>query len=43
VKKIAKTEQPEIIAAAVEFILEGLYVNNKLNKTTSSGKTNYRN
>ena len=43
VKKIAKTEQPEIVAAAVEFILEGLYVNNKLNKATSSGKTSYRN
>ena len=43
VKKIAKTEQPEIIASAAEFILEGLYVNNKLNKTLACGKNIYRN
>jgi magnesium chelatase subunit I len=43
VQKIAKSEQPEIIASAAEFILEGLYVNNKLNKTRSSGKNVYRN
>ena len=42
VKKIAKSEQPEILASAVEFILEGLYVNNKLNKTRSAGKNIYR-
>ena len=42
VQKIAKSEQPEIIASAVEFILEGLYVNNKLNKTRSGGKNVYR-
>ena len=42
VKKIAKSEQPEILASAVEFILEGLYVNNKLNKTRSAGKNVYR-
>jgi len=41
-KKIAKSEQPEILASAVEFILEGLYVNNKLNKTHSAGKNIYR-
>ena len=41
VQKIAKSEQPEIIASAVEFILEGLYVNNKLNKTRSGGKNVY--
>jgi magnesium chelatase subunit I len=41
-KKIAKSEQPEILASAVEFILEGLYVNNKLNKTRSAGKNVYR-
>ena len=43
VKKIAKTGQPEILASAVEFILEGLYVNNKLNKTLAGGKNTYRN
>ena len=43
VKKITKSEQPEILASAVEFILEGLYVNNKLNKTSSGGKNIYRN
>ena len=42
VKKIAKTGQPEIMASAVEFILEGLYVNNKLNKTLAGGKNTYR-
>ena len=41
-KKIAKTGQPEIMASAVEFILEGLYVNNKLNKTMAGGKNTYR-
>ena len=43
VKKITKSEQPEILASAVEFILEGLYVNNKLNKASSGGKNIYRN
>ncbi len=42
IKKIAKSEQPEIIAAAIEFILEGLHVNKQLNKTESEGKTVYR-
>ena len=29
-------------AAAAEFILEGLHVNNKLNKTVKAGSTSYR-
>ena len=42
IKKITKSEQPELIASAGEFILEGLHVNKKLNKTQSDGKTVYR-
>ena len=38
-----KGDLPRILASAVEFILEGLYVNNKLNKTSSGGKNIYRN
>ncbi|MFC2010729.1 magnesium chelatase [Chloroflexota bacterium] len=36
------SERPETIASAVEFILEGLHVNKKLNKTRSEGNTVYR-
>jgi magnesium chelatase subunit I len=42
VKKICKSEQPEIIASAGEFILEGLYANKKLSKTVVDGKNVYR-
>jgi len=36
------SERPEAIASAVEFILEGLHVNKRLNKTRMEGKTVYR-
>ncbi len=42
VKVISDSERPEIVASAVEFVLEGLHVNKKLNKTKVDGKTVYR-
>lgn len=39
---VADSEKPEVIAAAVEFVLEGLHINKRLNKSRSSGKTVYR-
>jgi magnesium chelatase subunit I len=42
VRHITDSERPEIIASATEFILEGLHVNKRLNKTKSEGKTIYR-
>ena len=49
--EFARKVQPELsepdardasTAAAAEFILEGLHVNNRLNKTAKSGTTAYR-
>jgi len=42
VKVVDGSERPEAIASAVEFILEGLYLNKRLNKTKVEGKTVYR-
>ncbi len=42
VKAIADSERPEEIAAAMEFILEGLHLNKRLNKARVDGKTVYR-
>ncbi len=42
VKVVADSEKPEEIAAAVEFVLEGLHLNKRLNKTSYKGKTVYR-
>jgi magnesium chelatase subunit I len=42
IKRIADSERPEIIASAMEFILEGLHVNKRLNKTKMEGKVTYR-
>jgi magnesium chelatase subunit I len=39
---IDDSERPEIIASVTEFVLEGLHVNKRLNKTKSEGKTVYR-
>ena len=41
-KVVGDSERPEAIAAAMEFILEGLHLNKRLNKTTVGGKTVYR-
>ncbi len=35
-------ERPEVMASVVEFILEGLHVNKRLNKTVSMDKTIYK-
>jgi magnesium chelatase subunit I len=42
VKKIGDSERPEIIASAMEFVLEGLHLNKRLNKAKQDGKTIYR-
>jgi len=42
VTRMNNPEKPEAIASAMEFILEGLYVNKKLTKTSVEGKTVYR-
>jgi len=41
-KVINAGERPEVMASVVEFILEGLYLNKKLNKTRVEGKVVYR-
>ena len=42
VRKVTDSEQPEAVASAVEFVLEGLHVNKRLNKNRSEGKIIYR-
>jgi magnesium chelatase subunit I len=42
VSKLNAQGNPAAIAAAVEFILEGLHLNRKLNKDRSGGNTRYR-
>jgi magnesium chelatase subunit I len=42
VKEVDDSERPEVIASAVEFILEGLHANKRLNKSKIDGKTVYR-
>ncbi|HCP23384.1 MAG: magnesium chelatase [SAR202 cluster bacterium] len=42
VKKLTDDERPEVIASAVEFILEGLHLSRKLNCDRSSGAAVYR-
>ncbi len=42
VKRVNDSERPEMIASAVEFILEGLHLNKRLNKTRIEGKMVYR-
>ena len=42
VKTVADSERPEAIASASEFVLEGLHVNKRLNKTKQDGKVVYR-
>ena len=39
--RVMDSERPEEMAAAMEFILEGLHLNKKLNKSRSDGKTVY--
>jgi len=42
VAKLAASEEPALRASAVEFILEGLYVNNRLSKDVMQGQFVYR-
>jgi magnesium chelatase subunit I len=42
VKGVDDSERPETIASAVEFVLEGLHLNKRLNKSKLAGKTVYR-
>ena len=42
VKVLDDSNTPQAIASAVEFILEGLHLNRKLDKTMSEGRTVYR-
>ena len=42
VRTIEKSERPEAVASAMEFILEGLYVNKKLNKSRVQDRIVYR-
>jgi magnesium chelatase subunit I len=42
ISMITESERPEAIASATEFVLEGLHVNKRLNKTKSEGKIIYR-
>lgn len=42
VKALDDTERPEVVASAVEFILEGLHLSKRLNRTRIEGKTVYR-
>jgi magnesium chelatase subunit I len=41
VRRLGATE-PASVAAAVEFILEGLHLNKKLNKDARAGQARYR-
>jgi magnesium chelatase subunit I len=42
IKKMTDTETPETLASITEFILEGLHLTKRLNKTKVEGKTVYR-
>jgi len=41
-KVVSDSERPEVVASAVEFILEGLHLNKRLNKSRADGKTVYK-
>jgi magnesium chelatase subunit I len=42
IKVVNDSERPEAIASVIEFILEGLHLNRRLNKSKIEGKTVYR-
>jgi magnesium chelatase subunit I len=42
VAKLGAQGNPAVVASAVEFIMEGLHLNRKLNKDRAAGKTRYR-
>lgn len=42
VRRLGSDENPAVVASAIEFILEGLHLNKKLNKEKLVGKSQYR-
>jgi magnesium chelatase subunit I len=42
VSKLAHSDNPGVRASAAEFILEGLHINQLLNKDRVGGRTTYR-
>jgi magnesium chelatase subunit I len=42
VSQLSPDQSPAVVASAVEFILEGLHLNRKLNKDRTAGKSRYR-
>ncbi|MSQ15530.1 MAG: magnesium chelatase [Dehalococcoidia bacterium] len=42
VRKLSADENPATVTSAVEFVLEGLHLNRKLNKDKVAGKSQYR-
>jgi len=42
VRKVASADNPALVASAVEFVLEGLHLNKRLNKDKVGGKVQYR-
>jgi magnesium chelatase subunit I len=42
VQRLEATGNPPMVASGVEFVLEGLHLNRKLNKDRTAGKTRYR-
>ncbi len=42
ISMLTDSERPEAVASATEFVLEGLHLNKRLNKTKSEGKTIYK-
>ncbi|MGH7764801.1 MAG: magnesium chelatase, partial [Candidatus Dormibacteraceae bacterium] len=41
-KKLALPDRPEVRASVIEFLLEGLHLNKRLNKDEVDGKAIYR-
>ena len=42
VGEITRDERPQVQASAIEFVLEGLHLNKRLNKDRVSGRATYR-
>ncbi len=42
IQKVVDSDKPEIIAATAEYIMEGLHLNKRLNKSKMEGKSTYK-
>jgi magnesium chelatase subunit I len=42
VAKLDTGENPAVVASAIEFVLEGLHLNKRLNKDRVAGRVQYR-